>query len=106
MLYDAVISAGADPAAHDSAEFTGVNEGRSDLPAEFISASTVRVGLRGDGATVVVSNDRELPVRQLSPDSDAVLITINPQVDSNAIVPLPHSRLSAATLWPDFILPD
>ncbi|WP_170117013.1 DEAD/DEAH box helicase [Phyllobacterium sophorae] len=106
LLYDAVISAGANPQVEASTEFTGVFEGRSDLAAEFISAATVRVGLRGGGATVVVSNDTDVPVRQLKPDSDAVLVTINPKAGGNAQVPLPHSRLSAATLWPEFILPD
>ncbi len=106
MLYDAVVTAPDVEVGRGTLELDGALEGRGDLAAEILGDDAIRVRPRRGGASVVISNGGKVPLGALRSDGDAAVFSIAADHGDAAVIAIPHSRLSTATLWPEFILPE
>ncbi|ACP24375.1 superfamily II DNA/RNA helicase and SNF2 family-related protein [Sinorhizobium fredii NGR234] len=105
MLYDAVVEASDVEVGSEALELDGVLEGRTDLTAEMLDGNAIRIRPRRGGASIVVSSGRTVPSSSIRSDTDAAVVSM--QVHGvGKEMPVPHSRLTTGTLWPEFVLPE
>ena len=107
LLYDAVIAGKADDNFESTRSTKRITvEGRDDLVTDLLAENTIRFKPKRGGASVIVSNDEKFSFNESTRPDDAVVITMNPKVATLAQIKVPHSRLSSAELWPDYVLPE
>ncbi|MGQ8630160.1 DEAD/DEAH box helicase [Agrobacterium sp. DKPNP3] len=105
MLYDAVLAAET-TSDSNSINVDEVLEGRSDLHFEKLAENSIRVKPARGGASIIVSADAAVPMPLSGKEGDAAVITLSKQSRVPAGVVVPQSKLTTATLWPEYILPD